>query len=472
MRKQLTSAAIFTTFLATVGVCAAGGPALDQGSDSTAASRIIVRLSEYQGSARELGISATQLERMRGAAGMRLARFRAMSGNARVLSLPKEFSQGEAAAIAARIAAVPGVDYAVVDRIMHPMLLDDFAATPTFPNDPGFLEQWHYYEPTAGIDLPGAWKFTSGDPSVHVAVVDTGIRGDHEDLVGQWQGGYDFINMPFNGRDGDGRDADPTDPGDYFGGYGSSWHGTHVSGTIGAATNNGIGVSGIAHGATIQPVRVLGPLGGFTSDIVDAIRWASGSTITGVPDNPDPARVLNLSLGGGGACDQVWQDAIDDVVAAGSVMVVAAGNETDNAALYSPAGCDGVITVGAVDRTGDLAWYSNYGSTVEISAPGGDTTTPTDGVLSTLDSGTTTPAGDTYEFYQGTSMATPHVAGVVALMFSVNPNLTPAKVLSILKLSAKDFPAGSSCSADATLCGAGILNAFRAVAVANHLAGL
>ena len=205
-------------------------------------------------------------------------------------------------------------------------------------------------------------------------------------LLANWLPGYDFIHDTFVSRDGDGRDPDPLDEGDWNPVIGdcypgspasySSWHGTHVGGTIAAVSDNGIGVAGVAFGASIQPVRVLGRCGGWLSDIADGIVWASGGTVTGVPANPTPARVINMSLGGYGTCGATYQAAIDAAVANGAVVVVAAGNSGIDVASSRPANCDSVITVAASDRGGSLAWYSNYGSLVEVTAPGAVPPTP------------------------------------------------------------------------------------------------
>ena len=241
-----------------------------------------------------------------------------------------------------------------------------------------------------------------------------------------------------------------------------------MSGTIGAFSNNAFGVAGINWVSHVQPLRVLGKCGGYTSDIADAIRWAAGLPVAGVPANATPDDVVNLSLGGDGACGSTFQSAIDAAVAAGTVVVVAAGNSNANASGFSPGNCNDVITVAATGHTGSRAYYSNYGASVEIAAPGGDALLGKT-ILSTLNSGTTTPVaspqGDTYASYQGTSMATPHVVGVVSLMLSVNPSLTPAQVTSMLQATATPFPAGSTCTG--STCGAGIVNAAAAVAQAN-----
>ena len=316
-----------------------------------------------------------------------------------------------------------------------------------------------------GIDVLGAWDVTRG-AGVDVAVIDTGYR-PHADLAANIVGGYDMISDPSVSNDGDGRDPDARDPGDWttrnecgvgWPGYDSSWHGTHVAGTIAAVTDNGVGVAGIAPAAKVVPLRVLGTCGGYTSDIADAMVWASGGTVSGVPANPNPARVLNLSLGGSGACDATSQNAISSARSRGTVVVVAAGNESADVSTSSPANCNGVIAVAAYGPTGARAYYSNYGSLVDLAAPGGDESSATsDGVLSTLNAGTTTPGADTYAYYQGTSMAAPHVAAVAALMVSANPALSPDQVESLLKSSARPFVA--SCSG----CGAGMLDANAAV---------
>ncbi|HUL93628.1 MAG TPA: S8 family serine peptidase [Burkholderiales bacterium] len=441
--------------------------------------RLIVKLREPQ-TARARVLSADRLSALSAAAWVTLEHFRPMSGGAHVLRLPQRMTLAEAQAIAARLKADPGVEHAEPDRRMFPMLV---------PNDPMYVNQWHYMSPNApenvagGANLPGAWDITTGVAGVVVAVIDTGIRPNHADLVGRTVPGFDFVSDTSMANDGDGRDADPSDPGDWvtaaesaavggpFQGCpvdDSSWHGTHVAGTIGAATNNSVGVAGINWTSKILPVRALGKCGGFTSDIIDASRWAAGLSVPGVPPNANPAKVLNLSLGGGGSCSATEQAAINEIVAAGAVFVVAAGNSHVDASNSSPANCNGVISVAAVNRAGGRAFYSNFGMTVKIAAPGGEQSFANDpnGVLSTLNTGTTTPVADTYIYYQGTSMAAPHVAGIASLMFSVNPSLTPAQVLSTIQATSRAFPAGTgSTGGDCTtaLCGAGIINAAAAV---------
>ena len=422
---------------------------------------------------------------------------RRMTHGEHILNLPYKMSLAEARGIARRLLDDPDVEYAEPDQLMEPMAI---------PNDPGYANQWHYMAPSdavGGVNLPGAWDITTGNANVVVAIIDTGLL-PHADIdsnildgSGRAVPGYDFISASQMANDGDGRDADPTDAGDWItsaestqvGGFfegctveDSSWHGTHVAGTIGAQGNNNLGVAGINWTSKILPVRALGKCGGYTSDIADAIRWAAGLSVAGVPDNTNPAKVINLSLGGPGACSSTFQSAIDAATAAGAVVVVAAGNSGLNmdSNAFSPANCNGVITVAATDKSGGLAYYSNYGSTVEISAPGGEdfTNYHVEAVYSTLDGGTTTALNDnSYAYYQGTSMATPHISGIVSLMLSANyaltnSFLTPAKVLSELQAHTRSFPSVTSGYAPTSLgtdvcntsiCGAGLADAALAV---------
>jgi serine protease len=389
---------------------------------------------------------------------MRLARINALQ--AHVMKLDQRLPLARLKAIAARMAALDAdIEYAEPDRLLQVQLT---------PNDARYLDQWHYYEATGGLHANTAWDQASGSGIV-VAVLDTGIR-PHADLAANLVAGYDMIGDLAVANDGNGRDNDPSDPGDWVSagecGTGSaarnsSWHGTHVAGTIAALTNNATGVAGVAFGARVQPVRVLGKCGGYTSDIADGITWASGGTVSGVPANPTPARVINMSLGGSGSCSTTTQNAINGARSRGTVVVVAAGNSNLNASNFNPANCAGVVTVAATDRNGAKAYYSNFGAAVDVAAPGGDVrAASTNGVLSTLNTGTTTPGADSYAWYQGTSMATPHVAGAVALMLQKNATLTPDQVESLLKSSARPFP--GTCSQ----CGSGIVDANAAVTAA------
>ena len=362
--------------------------------------------------------------------------------------------------------ARPDVEYAQPNYI--------FQITAT-PNDSGYPKQWHYFDngsganqAPGGINLPTAWETNKGSAAVVVAVIDTGILPNHEDISGSPNlvNGYDMISDPAIGNDSDGRDATATDPGDaiaanecYPGSPAqpNSWHGTHVAGTIGVGkTNNSLGVAGINWNVKVQPVRVLGKCGGTMVDINDAIRWAAGLPVPGVPNNPTPAKVINMSLGGGAPCSAspATQAAINDAVAKGTTVVVAAGNESSDAAGFIPASCNGVITVAASDRRGYLATrYSNFGARVDIMAPGGDVRQDSDndgnpdGVLSMVDGG--------YAYYNGTSMAAPHTAGVAALLLAEDSSRTPDQVRSLLKARAMTRTA-TQCPKP---CGAGLLNA-------------
>ncbi|MBO1254929.1 S8 family serine peptidase [Alteromonas sp. 5E99-2] len=348
------------------------------------------------------------------------------------------------------------VIYAEEDKLMQHYLV---------PNDPLYSSQWHYYQQSTSINAEDAWDKATGD-GVIVAVLDTGYVA-HADLVGNILPGYDMISDAFMANDGNGRDSDARDTGDGTAanecGSGSrasssSWHGTHVSGTIAAVTDNNLGVAGVAYDAKIVPVRVLGKCGGFTSDIADGIVWASGGNVAGIPSNPNPAQVINMSLGGSGSCSQTYINAINTARNNGTTVVVAAGNSNVNASSAVPANCPGVISVAATGPTGAKASYSNFGSVVDVAAPGGDLAFgQTSGVLSTLNTGTAGPSADSYEYYQGTSMATPHVAGIAALLYELDPSITPDEVESIIVDTANSFP--GNCSQ----CGSGIANANDAV---------
>ncbi|WP_175909528.1 S8 family peptidase [Burkholderia sp. BCC1640] len=388
---------------------------------------------------------------------------RTLSDGAAVLSIGQRIASDDAAALAQAFAADGDVDYAEPD---HPMRIRDT------PSDPAYAQQWYLSDASVGINAPPAWTRTKGAPTVVTAVLDTGYR-PHPDLVGNLLPGYSFISNANTSNNGQTRGTDATDPGDWVtqqelddtsGPYyhcasepsTSSWHGTRVMGVIGAAANNGIGVAGVSWLGRILPVRVLGKCGGKTSDIADAMRWAAGIPVAGVPTNPNPAKIINLSLGGVGACSATFQQAIDDVNAKGVTVVVAAGNDGLSTALDQPANCRGVITVAATDATGRRASFSNFGSDVALSAPGVN-------ILSTANSGTTTPGTDTYGTASGTSLATPQVTGIVGLMLSVNGNLTPAQIQQKLQGGARAamLPASTSCTA--LPAGSGIADAGAAV---------
>jgi len=380
-----------------------------------------------------------------------LKRLRRIATGAQLVKSGRGLDRVEASALMRQLAADPDVEYVEIDRMLQPLLT---------PNDPSYSQQWGYFDADAGIRANTAWDVSTGANTI-VAVLDTGITS-HGDLNSNVIAGYDFISDTFVSRDGDGRDSNASDPGDWNDDStqcrvsNSSWHGTHVAGTVGALTNNSVGVAGTAFGAKIVPVRVLGRCGGRTSDIADAIIWASGGSVTGVPNIATRADVLNLSLGGAGTCDTTTQNAINSARSRGSVVVVAAGNSNDDASKYSPASCAGVITVASVTSDSARSSFSNYGTTIEVSAPGSN-------IMSTVNTGTTTPSTAGYASMNGTSMASPHVAGVVALVQSRRKALglatmSPTDVETLLKNTA--YPLAGACTGG---CGAGIVDARKAV---------
>jgi len=433
--------------------------AMSVAADEVITDRIIVKYKSTMAGANAMSMSQTAIDRVAQTAGHRFQHMRRLATGAQLMKLEKRTSKAELEAIIARLQQDPQVEYAEPDRLMQPM------AT---PNDSNYNQQWHYFEATGGLNLPTAWDVTQGE-GVVVGVIDTGYR-PHADLNANILPGYDMISDTNVAQDGNGRDSDARDPGDWSpaGACGagqparsSSWHGTHVAGTIAAVTNNGTGVAGVAYKSKIVPIRVLGRCGGYTSDIADGIIWGAGGNVSGVPANANPAQVLNLSLGGGGGCDNTTQNAINTARSLGTTVVVAAGNSNANAGNYSPASCSGVVTVASTNRAGSRAYYSNYGSVVDVAAPGGETSVNSNGVLSTLNSGSQGPGSDSYAFYQGTSMAAPHVAGAAALLYAVDSGITPTEVESILKSTARSFP--GSCSQ----CGSGIVDAAAAVNAAS-----
>ena len=335
------------------------------------------------------------------------------------------------------------------------------------PSDPDYPVQWHY----DAIKLPEAWELSTGSDDVIVAVIDTGILS-HPDLEGRLVPGYDFIADADNAADGDGIDPDPTDPGDSCGGlFPSSFHGTHVAGTIGANTNNGVGVAGVTWAGKIMPLRVLGCEGGTSFDIVQAVRFAAGLDNASNTLPAQRADIINLSLGGAGGSFSEEQTFLE-AQAAGSLIIAAAGNEGSSIPNY-PAAYEGVISVSATTIDDRMASYSNFGSTIDLAAPGGDNTADLNGdaqpdlVLSTDgdDDGPITPS---YEFKAGTSMAAPHVAGVAALMKALLPELTPQTFAQALEAGQLTDDLGEAGRDD--FFGAGRINALKAMRFAEAVA--
>jgi alpha-tubulin suppressor-like RCC1 family protein/subtilisin family serine protease len=336
---------------------------------------------------------------------------------------------------------------------------DSIVSVADLPNDPDADQLWGLAGPgdgsPFGIDAIGAWTTTHG-AGVTVAVIDTGLVA-HPDLAGQTiPGGYDFVGDTGISGDGDGRDANPSDPG--CPGGGTVWHGTHVAGTIAAIADNGIGVFGAAPMSKVLVVRALGGCGsGYLSDAADAIRWAAGGSVSGVPPNAHPAQVLNMSFGAGVACETYLQAAVDDARSHGAVVVAAAGNDGVDAGSFEPASCAGVIAVAAIDSNGLKAAFSNFGPHVAIAGPGV-------GILSTANDGTTAPAAAGYRSYNGTSMASPHIAATAALILAANPGLDADAVALAMRSTATPLAPDASASGCAALgCGAGVANANGAL---------
>jgi serine protease len=461
-----------------------------------------------------------RVTRLSAAAGVTLRAHRPMSGDASVLRLESPLALSDAEAVARRLAADPSVEYAEPDRPVY--------ALQTVPPDVGFTTRlWHYYAPTSvfvaagksvvatgGANLPGAWNVLRGSRKVVVALVDNGVVRTHPEIASALLPGYDFVSQNALGlpnflvaNDGDGRDADPNDPGDWItaaerannaacddpnapaGQIDSSWHGTHMAGTIVGVWGNGVGgappagtsTAGIAPNVRLLPVRALGKCGGSESDVADAITWAAGGTVPPVPANPNPAQIINLSLGGQGACSQTYATAIATAVANGALLVVASGNEAG--AVDAPANCasPGVLAVAAHTIEGDKADYSNFGAQVGLSSPGGGTprtlpttVTDTDNAFYTWSSlmfGPTTQtsadsqgrSGPAIAGFTGTSSATAHVSAVAALVKSLQRNATPAQVRTFLVNNTRAHPAGGFCLANPGSCGSGLLDATAAV---------
>lgn len=348
------------------------------------------------------------------------------------------------------------VEWAEPDVIMQ------HHAQPSLPNDPDFADQWHLWKDGTArdfsVEAPVGWQYTTGRSDVIVAVLDTGWT-KHPDLDNRQINGYDFISDRQIANDGDGRDGDASDPGDWSSGSDScdrsdsSWHGTHVAGIIAAERGNNRGVAGVAPDVRVMGVRVLGKCGGYTSDIAAAIRWSAGESVSGVPDNRTPARVINLSLGSTGSCGNTFREAIRSAQARGTIVVAAAGNEGSPVSEASPANCPGVISVVATNPSGTRTSWSNYGTgslAATIAAPG-------ESILATINSGRQGPSNPSYGRMSGTSMAAPVAAAAVALLFSAG--VTADDIPAALARLTKPFPSrGSGEACSTTSCGPGLIN--------------
>ena len=407
--------------------------------------------------------------------GVPVRELRKLGDGSHVIALGAPLSPRDVSNVLQRLGADPDVAHVEIDRR---------ARTQAQPSDPMYTSQWNLSDPAGGIGAPRAWDFTTGDANAPIAILDTGVL-PHPDLAGRVVGGYDFVADVNFSNDGDGRDADATDPGDFVtdaeksvpgsplqgcSTTNSTWHGTMVAGTLGAAVNNGNGMSGVNWASPLLNVRVLGKCGGALSDVADGIRWASGLSVPGIPANARPARIINLSLAGDGDCGPILQSAVTAAVANGSVVVVAAGNNNDDAANHWPANCNGVIAVAATSKNGSRAFYSNSGSRISISAPGGGV----GGSIPVLrNSGTTTadPNGFGYGQQLGSSLAAPHVAGIASLVLAMDSVMSPAEVRALIESKARAFPAVTTDPCSTSLCGAGIAdaaNTLSSLATAGH----
>jgi serine protease len=484
-------------------------------------------------------------QRMSVRAGLVLSQGRRITERAQVLMAHGISSEQ----LVARLARDPDVASVEIDhrlkRAQAALVNDPRFTTVALPQGP-VAGQWYLKAPSgdvrSGVNAVGAWTLSTGNRNVVVAVLDTGVRFDHPDLLRVAQGGplldgRDFVSADDSGRfadgsvssgslfatsgDGDGRDADASDPGDFltraeidanpsvFGGGScstedSSWHGTQVSGLIAASTDNGIGIASVARNVRILPMRVLGKCGGYTSDIAAAMRWAAGLGVPGEPINPTPARVLNLSLGGGtGSCVPTATDpgspslrsAIADVTAIGAVVVVAAGNSAGQA-VGRPANCPGAIAVAGLRHAGTKVGFSDIGPEVTLSAPGGNCVNVDDRgfatgpclypITSTSNGGIRAPVIGSAAYTTGqdavvgTSFAAPMVAGAAALIVGLRPDLSAAAVRTALTSSARPFPVSPTvaacraptaveqleCNCTTSVCGAGMLDVEAAVRAA------
>ena len=380
-----------------------------------------------------------------------------------VIQTSKSLNKYQAKEFMEKVASDPDVASVEPDYINHPAYLQDVTFT---YNDPQYSKQWNLTNPTTGVQNTGNARLRRG-AHVKVAVLDTGYV-PHPDLVTGMANGYDFVSDPLSARDGDGRDPNPKDEGDYApynlckdqaNAHISTWHGTSVAGIIGARGNNGMGMVGAADLARVQPVRVLGRCGGRTSDIADAIIWAAGGHVDGVPDNTYPAKIINMSLGTVSRCPAAYQRAIDIARSKGAIVVAAAGNGNTEASKYAPANCMGVITVGATTKAGTRASFSNYGTRVNISAPGEDILTLS---MNSLDRPDNTKFS--YDYESGTSMAAPHVSALLAQQLVNGTSITTKQVEEAFTLAG-----GNRIKCDKYFCSRGIINSFNLAKKAGNL---
>jgi len=470
-----------------------------------------------------------------------MLRSRQVTPSMHVLFLQKTLYGADVNKALKALRADPAVQFAEVDQRRYPHAMPD---DPLFVPTPGATGQWYMLAPNATVVKPdgvtptqdlsatdaiSAWAITTGSSGTVIADVDTGVRFDHPDLLragfgGRLLPGYDFVDQdysrttPYNAlgtyliaNDGDGWDPDPSDPGDWVsstdlknamfppadcgdpttqGPVDSSWHGTRVVGVLGALTNNGTGVAGMTWSPYILPVRALGKCGGYDSDIIAGIQWAAGMQVSGVPENPYPADIINLSLGGSGSCGSDYTNLVNSLTSMGVLVVASAGNE--GGPVDAPGNCPGVLAVAGLRNVGTKVGYSSVGPEVGVGAPAGNCVASSGACYRSIDTtyntGTTVPGTNGYtdqiNVNLGTSFSAPIVSGIAALMRAVNANLTPPQLIARIKSSAKPFPPPGSipvcpavavdpqtgkptgecaCPNDGSQCGAGMVNALSAV---------
>ena len=470
---------------------------------ATEASRLEAQASQSGESAVMAAAMAAGTERVKALAGrarVTMNASRALTANLHVMEVTAATAAETESQTLEKLRGDADVEYAVVDRRVFPHAIssDPLAAT----------EQWYLgASQPAAINANAAWDLTTGSDNVVIAVIDTGVRFDHPDLTGRLLTGYDFVSGDGGGtfktaNDGDGRDGDASDPGDWVApadscgaSSNSSWHGTRTSGIIGAMTNNGVGVAGITWSAKILPVRVLGKCGGFNSDVLAGMLWAAGQPVQGVPTNTTPANILNISLGGEGACDSASADVTSQLASQGVLIVVSAGNE--GGPVDSPANCPGAMGILGLRHAGTKVGFSSLGPQIAIGAPGGNCVNTGAGqecvysIGTATNFGTTTPGTNSYtnrfdHIDVGTSFSAPIVSGIAGLMLAVNSNLKSTTLIARLKEGAKPYPTtsdspniptchvpnGSSdiqnteCICTTAVCGAGMANANGSVLAA------
>jgi len=463
-------------------------------------SGLIVKMKDAPSHERLSALSAGSLReaetgrvrRTLASARMSEARTRPVGRDALHLDLGRRLPVAAAQALAERLRSQPDVEWVELNEREHLLAVpnDQYYRYNAATNDTG---QWWMRPPGETADggvaswgapgFEGAWNVETGLPSAIVAVLDTGTT-NHSDMNAHYLLGYDFVSEVTYSNDGNGRDTDPSDQGDwvpaaqandpnsefYLCETTSSWHGTSVSGIIAAVTNNTTGIAGVNWNGRVLPVRVAGKCGATLEDIVDGMRWAAGLHVDGVPDNANPARIINISFGGSAPCGNLYQSAINELAGVGAVVVAAAGNEAGG--LSRPASCSGVVAVAALARDGLKAAYSNFGAGVTVSTLGGDSAVD-DGILTLYNTGAESPDVEDYFNRVGTSFSTPIVSGVISLMLSANPNLTVPQIIAGLRSTARphvtsNLPVCSStnsgaCKCTTSTCGAGILDAEGAV---------